>query len=154
MIRLARPEDADDVVRLLIGFRDWWGRDDPPEEAWRRGVPRLLANDLTDVLLGGGDPPTGVAVLRYRHSLWWDALDCNLEDLFVEESARRTGLGEELVVAAIERAAARGCARVELDVNESNAAAVALYKKLGFTSFSSELGGHNRFMRHYIERRG
>ncbi|HXD59870.1 MAG TPA: GNAT family N-acetyltransferase [Thermoleophilaceae bacterium] len=154
MIRLARPEDADDVVRLLIGFRDWWGRDDPPEEAWRRGVPRLLANDLTDVLLGGGDPPTGVAVLRYRHSLWWDALDCNLEDLFVEESARRTGLGEELVVAAIERAAARGCARVELDVNESNAAAVALYEKLGFTSFSSELGGHNRFMRHYIERRG
>jgi len=153
VIRLARPEDADDVVRLLIGFRDWWGRDDPPEEAWRRGVPRLLADDLTDVLLGGGDPPTGVAVLRYRNSLWWDALDCNLEDLFVEESARRTGLGEELVVAAIERAAARGCARVELDVNESNAAAVALYEKLGFTSFSSELGGHNRFMRHYIERR-
>jgi ribosomal protein S18 acetylase RimI-like enzyme len=154
VIRLARPEDADDVVRLLIGFRDWWGRDDPPEDAWRRGVARLLADDLTDVLLGGGDPATGVAVLRYRHSLWWDALDCNLEDLFVEESARRSGLGEELVVAAIERARDRGCARVELDVNESNTAAVALYEKLGFTSFSPELGGHNRFMRHYIERRG
>jgi ribosomal protein S18 acetylase RimI-like enzyme len=154
VIRLAGVEDADDVVRLLIGFRDWWGRDDPPEESWRRGVPRLLDDELTDVLLGGGEPPTGVAVLRYRHSLWWDALDCNLEDLFVEESARRTGLGEELVLAAIERAASRGCARVELDVNESNTTAVALYEKLGFSSFSPELGGHNRFMRHYIERRG
>jgi ribosomal protein S18 acetylase RimI-like enzyme len=153
VIRLARPEDADDVVRLLIGFRDWWGRDDPPEESWRRGVDLLLADDLTDVLLGGGDPPAGVAVLRYRHSLWWDALDCNLEDLFVEESARRSGLGEQLVVAAIERAGERGCYRVELDVNEANTAAVALYEKLGFTSFSPELDGHNRFMRHYIERR-
>jgi ribosomal protein S18 acetylase RimI-like enzyme len=153
VIKLAGPADADDVVRLLIGFRDWWGRDDPPEESWRRGVDLLLSDSLTDVLLGG-DPPAGVAVLRYRHSLWWDALDCNLEDLFVEEGARRSGLGERLVVAAIERAASRGCYRVELDVNESNAAAVALYEKLGFTSFSPELEGHNRFMRHYIERRG
>jgi ribosomal protein S18 acetylase RimI-like enzyme len=153
VIKLAGPEDAGDVVRLLIGFRDWWGRDEPPEEAWRRGVALLLADELTDVLLGG-DPPTGVAVLRYRHSLWWDALDCNLEDLFVEESGRRSGLGEQLVLASIERARERGCHRVELDVNESNTAAVALYEKLGFTSFSPELGGHNRFMRHYIERRG
>jgi ribosomal protein S18 acetylase RimI-like enzyme len=152
VIRLARPEDADDVVRLLIGFRDWWGRGEPPEEAWRRGVALLLADEHADVLLGG-DPPSGVAVLRYRHSLWWDALDCNLEDLFVEESARRSGLGEQLVLASIERARQRGCYRVELDVNESNSAAVALYEKLGFTSFSPELGGHNRFMRHYIERR-
>jgi ribosomal protein S18 acetylase RimI-like enzyme len=152
VIRLASRDDADDVTRLLLGFRDWWGRDEPPEDAWRRGVALLLDDELSDVLLGG-EPASGVAVLRYRHSLWWDALDCNLEDLFVEESARRSGMGERLVVASIERAASRGCYRVELDVNEANTAAVALYEKLGFTSFSPELGGHNRFMRHYIERR-
>jgi ribosomal protein S18 acetylase RimI-like enzyme len=152
VIRLASPDDADDVTRLLVAFRDWWGRDEPPQESWRRGVSRLLDDELTDVLLGG-EPAAGVAVLRYRHSLWWDALDCNLEDLFVEESARRSGLGEQLVVAAIERATQRGCYRVELDVNEANSPAVALYEKLGFSSFSPELGGHNRFMRHYIERR-
>ena len=153
MIRLAAPEDAADVTRLMVAFRDWWERDSPPEDRWRAGVERLLADELSDVLLGG-DPPAGVAVLRYRHSLWWDALDCNLEDLFVDESARRSGLGERLVVAAIERATQRGCHRVELDVNEANSPAVALYEKLGFSSFSPELGGHNRFMRHYIERRG
>jgi ribosomal protein S18 acetylase RimI-like enzyme len=152
VIRLASPDDADDVTRLLVAFRDWWARDEPPQESWRRGVSRLLDDELTDVLLGG-EPAAGVAVLRYRHSLWWDALDCNLEDLFVEESARRSGLGEQLMVAAIERATQRGCYRVELDVNEANSAAVALYEKLGFSSFSPELGGHNRFMRHYIERR-
>ena len=78
MIRLASPDDADDVTRLLVAFRDWWGRDEPPQESWRRGVARLLDDELTDVLLGG-EPATGVAVLRYRHSLWWDALDCNLD---------------------------------------------------------------------------
>jgi ribosomal protein S18 acetylase RimI-like enzyme len=152
VIRVARAQDAEDVTRLMLLFRDWWGRDWPPDDSWRRGVERLLADDLTDVLLGG-DPPAGVAVLRYRHSLWQDALDCSLEDLYVEEGARRDGLGERLVSAAIDRATERGCRRVELDVNEANLPAVALYEKLGFTSFSPELGGHNRFMRHYIERR-
>ena len=25
---LAEAEDADDVARLIGGFRDWWGKDD------------------------------------------------------------------------------------------------------------------------------
>jgi ribosomal protein S18 acetylase RimI-like enzyme len=152
VIRLATADDADDVTRLMMLFRDWWGRDWPPDDAWRRGVSILLDDDRTDVLLGG-DPPAGVAVLRYRHSLWQDALDCALEDLYVEEHARRDGVGQALVSAALERARGRGCRRVELDVNEANEPAVALYEKLGFSSFSPELGGHNRLMRHHFERR-
>lgn len=48
--------------------------------------------------------------------------------------ARRSGLGRALVQAAAERARDRACARVELDVSESNPAAVALYAVLGFRS--------------------
>jgi GNAT superfamily N-acetyltransferase len=92
-----------------------------------------------------------VVALRYRHSLWQDAPDCNLEDLFVEDAARRHGLGAELVRAAISRARRRGCRRIELDVNDANAPAVALYERLGFSSFVPELGGHNRFMRLYLD---
>jgi len=151
--RLATAADASDVTRLLLLFRDWWDRDWPPDESWRRGVERLLEDENTEFLLAG-DPPTGVAVLRYRYSLWQEALDCWLEDLYVEESARRAGAGDALVRAALDRARERGCRRVELDVNEANVPALALYEKLGFSSFSPELGGHNRLMRHYIERRG
>ncbi len=148
-IRLATANDAGEVTRLMLLFRDWWTRDWPPDESWRRGVEQLLADDRTDILLGG-EPASGVAVLRYRHSLWQDALDCCLEDLYVEEHARRFGIGEQLVSAALARARERGCRRVELDVNEANEPARALYEKLGFSSFSAELGGNNLMMRHYF----
>jgi GNAT superfamily N-acetyltransferase len=136
----------------MLGFRDWWGRSWPDDEAFARGIERLFADENTDFLLASvdGGPPAGVVALRYRYGVWQDALDCCLEDLFVEESARRDGLGSELVRASIERAKERGCRRIELDVNDANEPALALYKRHGFDSFVEELGGHNRLMRHYF----
>ena len=52
----------------------------------------------------------------------------------MHESARGTGLGKALTEACFERARARGCRRIELDVNESNTAAIALYTGLGFST--------------------
>jgi ribosomal protein S18 acetylase RimI-like enzyme len=51
----------------------------------------------------------------------------------VREGARRAGLGRALVQAAVDRARDRGCRRIELDVNEDNAAALALYQSCGVT---------------------
>lgn len=130
----------------MIAFRDWWGRDEPDDAAFAAGVRRLLADPSTEFLLGG-DPPAGVCQLRYRYGVWWDAEDCLLEDLYVVEEARRSGLGRALVEAACERARARGCARIELDVNEANPAALALYESMGFTNWSDPPGGRDLFMR-------
>ena len=58
--------------------------------------------------------------IRFRWSVWKTAEDCWLEDLYVREAARRGGLGRALVEAAVARAQARGCRRIELDVNEDN----------------------------------
>ena len=133
---LAGPDEADGVARLLIGFRDHYGRAEPPDESFHSGVERLIERPDTEYLLAAPDgdgEPVGVCQLRYRHSLWTASEDCWLEDLFVEESARGAGVGETLVAAAIERARARGCGRVELDVSESNRAAWALYERMGFS---------------------
>ena len=145
MVRLATTDDAAHVARLMIGFRDWWERDEPPDEVFERGARHLLADPNTDFLLAG-DPPAGVCQLRYRYSIWTGS-DCWLEDIFVEEAARGTGLGRALVEAAFERARERGCARMELDVNEANPGAVRLYESLGFDNWSDPPGGRNLLMR-------
>jgi ribosomal protein S18 acetylase RimI-like enzyme len=130
-VRVAGPEDAGVVARLLAEFNDHNGRDWPPEQAIRAGVERLMARDDTEYLLGG-DPPMGVVQLRYRWGVWWDAEDCNVEDVFVSAEARGSGLGRALVSAAIDRARERGCRRMELDTGDDNAAAQGLYRSLGF----------------------
>jgi ribosomal protein S18 acetylase RimI-like enzyme len=145
-IRLATSEDTDAVASLLIAFRNWWGRDEPSDESFHESVRRLLADPNTEYLLGG-DPAAGVCQLRYRYGVWLAAEDCLLEDLYVTDAARGSGLGRALTEAALARARRRGCGRVELDVNEANPAALALYESLGFESFSDPPGGRNLLMR-------
>jgi ribosomal protein S18 acetylase RimI-like enzyme len=141
-VRLAGPGDVEVVARLLAEFNEHNGRDWPPEAAIRAGVERLIARDDTEYLLGG-DPPAGVVGLRYRYGVWWDAEDCNVEDVFVRADARGTGLGRTLVSAAIDRARERGCRRMELDTGADNAPAQGLYRSLGFQD-------HGIFMRRPI----
>ena len=146
VIRLATTDDAADVARLMIGFRDWQGRTEPSDASIEASVRRLLADPNTDYLLGG-DPPAGVLQLRFRHAVWTGTDDAHLEDLFVSEDARGSGIGRELVEAAMERARERGAARILLDTNEANEAAVRLYASVGFRSGSEETGGRDLFMR-------
>jgi ribosomal protein S18 acetylase RimI-like enzyme len=146
VVRLATPEDAADVARLMIGFRDWQGRSEPPDDVIERTVGELLSDPNTDFLLAGR-PAAGVCQLRYRLSVWTGTDDCCLEDLFVDAAARGSGLGRELVGAALERARKRGCTRMDLDANEANEPALELYRSVGFGSGSDAAGGNDLFMR-------
>jgi len=146
MARLATEGDATEVARLMIGFRDWQGRAEPSDTSIEASVTRLLADANTEYLVGG-EPPAGVLQLRFRHSVWTGTDDAHLEDLFVEQSARGSGLGRELVEAALTRARERGCARIELDANEANEPALELYRSVGFSSWSEAAGGNDLFMR-------
>jgi len=125
------------VAALLVEFRHWMGRDTPSDETLLAGVERLIEDPQTEYLLAAsaaGQRAAGVCQLRYRYGLWHDAVDCWLEDLFVSDDARGAGLGRALVDAAAERARARGCARVELDVSDGNPPALALYESAGFAT--------------------
>ncbi len=153
MVRRAEPHEAAHVARLLIAFRDHLGLDAPPDERWHAGVQRLIARDDTAFLLAAPQPgaaPAGVAQVRFRPGLWWDADDCLLEDLFVLATARGHGLGRALVAATVALARARGCRRVELDVNEDNAPALALYRSFGFSAQDDRYGGRNLLARLHL----
>jgi len=149
---LAKPHEAGAVARLLIGFRDWMEESEPSAESVAESVALLLADEATEFLLGradGGEPPCGICQLRFRHSVWTGTPDCWLEDLYVEDAARGRGVGRALVELAFERAKARGARRIELDTNEANTGAIALYESLGFSPSSKVHGalrGRDLFM--------
>jgi GNAT superfamily N-acetyltransferase len=150
----ADPHEAEVVGQLLIDFRNHLGVDWPSENAFLAGVDRLIEDPHTVFLLAAPDddsPPAAVAQVRFRYGIWWAAQDCLLEDLFVHEDARGTGLGRALVQAVADLARERGCRRIELDANEDNAAALALYRSFGFDAQDDRYGGRNLFMRLHLE---
>ena len=65
--------------------------------------------------------------------LWLMVGEAHIVTLAVRESQRRRGLGELLLMAAIEVAVAHGQEVVTLEVRRSNEAALALYDKYSFT---------------------
>jgi GNAT superfamily N-acetyltransferase len=142
----AAPEEAPAVAALLGGFRDHLGYDVPDDASILRSVERIIGRDDAEYLLAAhGDEPQAVAQVRYRWSVWWDAEDCWLEDLYVRDDARGSGLGRALMDAVLDGAGRRGCRRVELDVNSENPAAWALYRSLGFET--GKTGGQDVLMR-------
>jgi GNAT superfamily N-acetyltransferase len=135
----ASADEAEAVAGLLVEFRDHLGHAAPSDESFLESVRKLIDRPDTEFWLAASedDPaPAAVCQLRFRHSVWTDAEDCWLEDLFVRDPVRGQGLGRALVLRALERAAERGCRRVELDTNEDNHAALGLYESLGFSTAS------------------
>lgn len=141
-LRIAGPADIAAVTRLVAGFRDFLGAAGPTNAEIEATVSVLIKDRSTEFLLIG-EPEVGFAQLRFRLSVWTGVEDAWLEDVFVDGSARGHGYGRTLMEAAISRARARGCARIQLDANRENRAAVSLYESLGFaTSHNPSKWGH------------
>ena len=131
--RLAAPDELAATGRMLHDFNREF--DEPtPEPAWlARRLGELVAEGDTDVLLIGPGPD-GLAVLRYRRSLFTPGLECYLAELYVLPALRGQGRGRRLMEAVLERASARGADYIELSTEENDVAARALYESLGFSN--------------------
>lgn len=131
-IRRAEVGDAEAVGRLLHDFNTEYDDYTPSPEAMAKRIAELLESGHVTVLLGGPGPD-GLALLRFRPSLWSETLDCYLEELYVVPDRRGQGLGEALMEAAIDTARKEGAAHMDLGTAETDTAARALYEKLGFS---------------------
>src|SRR3954451_21447234 len=100
-VRAATADDAPVAARMLHDFNAEYEDVTPPPETIARRLIRLLEDGDT-ILLLGGDGPDGLALLRFRTSLWTDGLECYLAELYVVPHLRGRGLGRELMGAARE----------------------------------------------------
>ena len=66
--------------------------------------------------------------------------EAHVNNVSVLSGYRRRGIGEALMQALVSAARERGCTVIFLDVRCSNAPAVSLYKKLGFSVLGERAG--------------
>ena len=131
MVRRAEPSDADAIGRLLDDFNREFDEPTPGPAALAERVRQLLDGGDTVVLLTG-ERPDGLAVLRFRLSIWLEGLECYLAELYVVPDRRGHGLGRALMEEAMKVARAEGATYMELGTGEDDVAARSLYESLGF----------------------
>ncbi|HJW49715.1 MAG TPA: GNAT family N-acetyltransferase [Candidatus Limnocylindria bacterium] len=99
------------------------------DDEWREAGRRGADGDRWATFVAEGDQQlVGMAT----GSVSADDSFVSLFQMWVGPEARRSGVGGRLVRAVLEWAAGRGCSLVRLDVNFTDAGAVAFYTSLGF----------------------
>jgi ribosomal protein S18 acetylase RimI-like enzyme len=148
-VRLAQVADAKAIGQLLHDFNEEY--DDPtPEPAWLADrLQRLLGEEEITVLLAGAGPD-GLALLRFSPSIWSEALECYLAELYVVPARRGRGLGRALMQATLELARGKGADHIDLGTSETDHVARALYESLGFSNREGKPGGP---INYYYERK-
>jgi ribosomal protein S18 acetylase RimI-like enzyme len=132
-IREAGVEDAAAIARLLHDFNREFGEPTPGVAALTERSRELLeAGEMTVLLAGEG--PEGISLTRFRPSVWSDAPEAHLQELYVAPALRGRGIGRALLEATIERARAEGATGIDLNTGETDTAARRLYESMGFTN--------------------
>jgi GNAT superfamily N-acetyltransferase len=128
-VREATAADADDIGRLLHDFNAEYDEPTPAPDVLAQRLRQLMGDDVSVLLVGDG--PDGLALMRFRQSLWTEGLECHLAELYVVPSLRGQGRGRALMQAAIAFARDRGADHMELNTDEGDHAAHALYRRFG-----------------------
>jgi GNAT superfamily N-acetyltransferase len=122
---LATYERAPDAVVAAETdlLRDGWG-----------DTPRFKAI-IAEASAAAGEPaaPAGFALYFATYSTWRGHHGLRLEDLYVTPALRGQGIGRALLARLARIAVDEGCPRLEWDVLDWNAPAIAVYERLGAT---------------------
>jgi len=141
---LASTDDGPlaDVAVLLRDFNEEYDEPSPEPEELAELLRRRIADGHATVLLATDDAggPVGVAVLRLQPSLWSEALEAYLAELYVVPARRGQGFGRELLGAVLETSRAAGADYAYLITSETDLQAQRAYEAAGFRRTEGEGG--------------
>ena len=107
-----------------------------PEDFRRFGSRGQPAFQALIAELGG--EPVGLSLFFYSFSSWRGELGVYVQDLYVSERVRGTGLGRRLIAETARLAKKRGATYLRLSVARDNTAAQAFYRSIGLSSSEEE----------------
>ncbi len=132
LIRPLRATDQADWRRLWTAYLQFY-QTTVPEAVYASTFARLLGNDPRDfnALVAEGDGQLlGLAHYLFHRHAWKIEEVCYLQDLYVDPSARGTGLGRALIEAVYARADAAGAPAVYWLTQDFNVEARKLYDRI------------------------
>lgn len=132
-IRPATPDDVALILSFIQELADYERLSDQVVASVEQLHSHLFgARPFAEVLIGEvDDQPSGFALFFYNYSTFLSKPGIHLEDLFVRETARGSGLGKALLSHLAELTLARGCGRLEWSVLDWNTPAIGFYERLG-----------------------
>jgi ADP-ribose pyrophosphatase YjhB (NUDIX family)/ribosomal protein S18 acetylase RimI-like enzyme len=127
-IRKARPDDETSVLRLLPLIP---ANANLSEQELQDAQLRMRESTALDVLVAEADGEVvGFLVLSFVPAL--TGLRAWIDDVAVDPSRRRQGIGRALVEAAMQRASRRGATHLYMDTSRGNPDAKEFYRACGF----------------------
>jgi ribosomal protein S18 acetylase RimI-like enzyme len=146
MVETVTGTSGDDAVsaaaHLLHLFNVEYDAPAPPPEQLAARLTELLATDQVVVLLARDETgaAVGVAVMRLQPSVWSEAQEAYLAELYVIPTRRGQGYGRELITEAMRVARDRAADYAFLVTSEDDRAAQRLYEAAGFRRTEGEGG--------------
>lgn len=130
-----RRATADDVDSLLSLMHDFYA--ESGFALSRASTAAALRALLSDAALGciwlahSNGSPVGHTVLTVRFTMEHEGLSGYIDDLYVRPQYRRGGVGRRLLDELLAECRRRGCKSLQVEVGQSNVAALTLYERFG-----------------------
>lgn len=134
---------------MLADFGAEFGDPVPDAALAAERIAELLAGGETEAVIVSAPEPQGFALLRHRPGLYSRAPEAYLQELYVRPERRGEGLGRALMEAVVGLVVDLGCDRIDLGTEVGDAAARALYERMGFTNFAGDEGDADAQMLFY-----
>jgi len=127
-VRAIERRDRDQWTPLWRGYLDFY------RAPWSDEVADVTFARIFDPLepvhalvADRGGELIGLTHYLFQRSTWLINSQCYLQDLYVSEAARGSGVGRALIAAVVDAAKEAGAARVYWNTHETNAVARRLY---------------------------
>lgn len=131
-VRQAVLSDLEALALLFDSYRQFYGRSSDLSAATEFLLARFNHGESAVFIAHEGNKPVGFTQLYPSFSSVSLARIFVLNDLFVDEHARRKGVASKLITATIDYASSLGAVRVSLSTATSNEAAQRLYQSAGW----------------------